>query len=346
MLWGVSSLARVRKCGRTRWDGQGVGLRRTAGGVTGYSGVCTCGSVWACPVCNAKVMARRALEIGGAVAGWQARGGRCAFITLTMRHHKGQPLRLLWDSLSKGWHAVTAGKQWMKDRGRFGVAGWLRVAETTYGDVNGWHVHVHALVFLNGGATAGDVLALHERMFGRWARALVRRGLGAPLLVGQDAHMVTGPADQRLAEYFTKSIDGAHRVGLEFTQTQSKAQRTGHGTASVWSLLDLVEETGELELWEEWEQGSKGKRQLTWSQGMRELVGLRREETDEEIAAAEVGSSDDELLMMTPPGWAALCRVPADLGRLLDVAQDGGLRAARAFLDARGIEYTTMGDDR
>lgn len=343
LLWGVSSLERVQKCGRVRYDGQGVALRQTAGGVVGYAGVCTCGSVWACPVCNAKVMVRRALEIGGAVAAWQAEGGHCGFLTFTMRHEQGQALVDLWQSLSKAWHAVTAGKQWLLDRERYGIVGWLRVVEVTYGG-NGWHVHVHALLFLDR-SPAGEVLEnLQARMFGRWSRALVRRGLASPLMAGQEAHVVTGAADEHLAQYFTKAIDGAHRIGLELTQSQSKTTRTVHSTASTWSLLDLVEETGELDLWEEWEQGSKGKRQLTWSQGLRERLGLRREESDEEIAAEEVGTRDDDLVLITANGWANLCRVPGDLGRLLNVAETEGLPGVRRFLDERTIEYDQLAE--
>jgi hypothetical protein len=292
-------------------------------------------------------MARRALEIGGAVAAWQSRGGRCAFVTLTMRHHRGQRLSMLWDALSGAWNRVTGGKQWVNDRQRFGIAGWLRVVEVTQGR-NGWHVHVHGVVFLEPGPStladsAADVQALHGRLFGRWSRALQRRGLGAPLAVGQDAHLVTGPADEYLARYFTKAVDGSHRLGLELTQTQSKATRSAFGTASSWQLLDLVEETGEVTGWEEWERASKGRRQLTWSKGLRELLGLRREKSDEEVAAEEVGSRDDDLVLITPAGWGLLCSAPGDLGELLDVTQAGGLSAARVYLDARGISYDVLG---
>lgn len=347
VLWDLSTLERVRKCGRTRHDAQGVALRRTAGGVVGFSGVCTCGSVWACPVCNAKIMARRALEIGGAVAAWQSRGGRCVFLTLTMRHHRGQRLSTLWDSLSAAWKSVTGGKQWVNDRRRFGIAGWLRVVEVTQG-LNGWHVHVHGVLFLEPNLStlvdnALDVAELHGRLFGRWSRALQRRGLGAPLAVGQDAHLVTGPADEHLARYFTKAVDGSHRLGLELTQTQSKATRSAFGTASTWSLLDLVESAGVLDGWEEWEQASKGRRQLTWSKGLRELLGLRCEKSDEEVAAEEIGSRDDDLVLITPEGWRLLCSAPRDLGELLDVAQAGGLSAARVYLDARGVPYEVLG---
>lgn len=340
ILWDVSTLERVRKCGRVRHDAQGVGLRRTSNGVSGFAGVCTCGSVWACPVCNAKVMVRRAIEIGGAVAAWQALGGECIFSTFTMRHHAGQGLQQLWDALSKAWGRVTSGKYWQADRKTFGIEGWLRAVEVTTGE-NGWHVHVHALLFVNEVQDLA-VRELQASMFKRWRSALVKAGLAAPLLAGQDSHVVTGPADKALAEYFTKSIDQVHRIGLELTQSQSKAARRAFSTRSTWGLLDDVEETGELDAWAEWERVSKGRRQLTWSRGIRERLGLRREESDEEIAAKEIGTREDELLIITPMGWADLCQSPANLGVLLDVTDVGGLHAARAWLDEKGIDFVDV----
>lgn len=341
LLWEVSTLERVRKCGRTRHDTAGVALRQTAQGVVGFSGVCTCGSVWACPVCSAKVMARRALEIGGAVAAWQSQGPefQVLFATFTMSHHKGQRLDYLWGSLSGAWHKVVGGKGWLTDKARHGIAGWCRVVEVTDGP-NGWHVHVHALLFIRSASV--DVADLHGRMFGRWSRALVRCGLARPRMIAQDAHLVAGPCDSSLAAYFTKAVDGAHRIGLELTQSQTKKARRRHSTVPTWGLLDEVEETGDVTRWGEWEAASKGRRQISWSKGLRELLGLRREETDEGIAAEEIGTAADNVVLITAAGWRDLCRDAADLGRLLDVTSRQGLTGARAFLDARSVEYQAM----
>lgn len=343
VLWAVSSLDRVRKCGRVRHDGQGVMLRQHEG-IPGFAGVCTCGSVWSCPVCNAKIMSRRALELGVAVATWREMGGHAIFATFTMRHHRGQSLADLWDKLSKAWHAVTAGKQWQRDCARWGVAGFVKVVEVTYGE-HGWHAHVHALVLLLDGAphSRRDVEHLQARMFGRWSRALVRMGLEAPLSIAQDAHLVTGPADAGLAEYFTKSVDAVHRIGLELTASQSKRVRSSLGTRSTWYLLDEVVDMGVLDGWHEWEAASKGRRQIAWSKGLRERLGLRREHSDEEIAAEEIGSSSDDLVMITAAGWETLCRCPANLGRLLDVVQAGGLDAAVEFLGEHGVSHVVIG---
>jgi hypothetical protein len=319
---------------------------RLHGEVAGYAGLTTCGSVWADPVCNAKVMARRAVEIGAAVALWQSAGHSVAFMTLTMRHRQGQRLADLWDALSDAWGKVTSGKQWLVDKRRHRVAGFLRMVEVTHGR-NGWHVHVHVLVFLEDRATESDVEQLHARMVGRWSRRLVALGLERPLAVGQEAHLVRDAGDVDLAAYFTKATDSAHRVGLELTQSQTKTARGRHKTRTPWGLLDDVEHLGlasSLGLWHEWERGSRNRKQMTWSTGLRDRLGLLREQTDEDIAAEEHGSAEDDLVLIDSDGWAALTRHPADLADLLTVTEGGGLPALRDFLDRRQITYTVKGD--
>lgn len=346
LLWDESSLSRVRKCGRTRHEAQGVTVRLSGTGAAGFAGVITCGSVWAEPVCNAKIMARRALEIGAAVALWQAQGHPVGFLTFTMRHRKGQSLGELWDALQRAWARATTGRGWYRDRALYGVAGWLRVVEVTWGD-NGWHVHVHALAFLEGKATPQTVAQLHSSMFSRWSAALGDAGLASPLMVGQDARLVTGPADADLAAYLAKSVDhGDPRLlGLELTQSQSKRARTAHGTVSPWHFLDQVElgDADALDRWHEWEQTSHGRRQITWSRGLRERLGLRREASDEEIAAEEIGTSADDLLVITADGWDLLCRTPARLADVLTTAEQSGLTGLRCLLDTWGVTYRLVG---
>jgi hypothetical protein len=318
---------------------------RLRDGVAGFAGLSTCGSVWADPVCNAKIMARRALEIGAAVETWQASGGRVAFVTFTMRHRKGQRLATLWDGLSKAWGRVTSGKYWQADKARHGVAGWLRVVEVTHGK-NGWHVHIHALLFLEVGLVEPDVAGLHGSMFGRWSRGLTSSGLGKPLLVAQDARLLDGAADEHLSRYFTKAVHGGHRVGLEFTSSQTKAVRSALGTAPVWSLLDQVMDSGDadaLDLWHEWERSSKGRRQLTWAQGFRKALGLAAESTDEEIAGEELGSREDDLVLITAEGWAQIVG-GLHMVSLLEVAEKSGLSGVRKFLERNGIGYEVMGE--
>jgi hypothetical protein len=318
---------------------------REFGGIGGFAGLSTCGSVWACGVCNAKIMARRQLEIGAAVEVWKASGGQVAFGTMTMRHWTGHRLEDLWVALSKAWNRVTGGKSWQRDKKRFGIAGWLRVVEVTFGE-NGWHVHIHALFFLESLTVAPELEALKSSMFGRWSAALKSLGLPSPLAVGQDLHVLDGAADEALATYFTKAVHSAKRIGLELTSTQTKKARGVYKTRSPWAFLDDVLDLGDadaLGYWHEYQRASKGRRQLTWSRGLRELLGLRAEKSDEEVAGEELGTKDDDLVLITAAGWRVVIgsrlMVP-----ILEIVEKQGLSGVRALLDVSGVEYELIGE--
>lgn len=190
MLWKASSLKAVRCCGRMLQndaigdhdDGQGVVIKRReidGRAVASYHGLMTCGSVWACPRCSAVIAHTRAEEIAAAVRECHRRGGRVYLMTLTMRHTSRDSLRDLWDALSSGWRSAFGARRWtgqkartavrngrmvningvIGDAERFGVAGLTRVVEATYGAPsaggNGWHLHIHALVYVEGTLSVG-----------------------------------------------------------------------------------------------------------------------------------------------------------------------------------------------
>lgn len=306
-LWDESSLRRVRSCGRavTSRDGSvSVKVTTDAAGrrSAGFSGLQSCGSVWACPVCSAKVAAHRNSEISRALAAWvggtgtgsrvEVRG-RVALATFTMRHRKGQRLKSLWDALAKGWHAVASGRGWKTDQGLYGGARgripFIRVVEVTEGE-NGWHVHVHAILLLPAGATDESVQLLGARMLGRWTDALVSRGLSAPSARrGVDIRMLHGDPSAALGEYFTKAV---YRASAEVSLgTVTKDPK--HGNRTPFGILADLVRTGDaddLDTWHEWERASKGRRQIAWSRGLRaELLPDEAELSDEEAADLDAG---------------------------------------------------------
>jgi hypothetical protein len=368
-LWRLSSLPRLRCCGCRRASADSDVVLRSVDGVAGLAGLQSCGSVWVCPVCSAKIAARRALEVQAAVTAWYVLGGRVGFTTLTMRHHQGQGLISLWDGISGAWGFLTSGKSWQLARDRAGLLGWLRLVEVTHGR-NGWHVHVHALLFLQADTDAAGLALFHDWAVARWARGLARRGFTCSP-AGQFSKVLDLDALEQIADYFAKHTDAgqglpgsggrkpeaappepggpdARSIALEFTRSASKVARSALGTSSPFSLLDAVFVDGDadsLDLWHEWERGSKGRRQLTWSQGIREVLGLAADDQeDEEIAAEEMGSSDDDLIRIPSDSWGILVSRPVLIPRLLTATEVGGLAGARAFLDSHGIPYLLAGE--
>lgn len=341
-LWMASSMPRVACCGKKAVSSDKlVSLKvsvakkeRTAG----FAGLATCGSPWACPVCSGRIAPVRAADIDAATSAWHKKGRRLVFLTLTMRHNAGQTLEMLWDALSSAWGRVTSGAAWVEDQQMFGSIiprtvksgknkgdvvrenriGFTRVVEVTHG-AKGWHVHIHALLFVKDGIDDDGVKALADRMFGRWLPALTDAGLTAPSYEnGIDVKLVRRGDSHKLGDYFAKT-QYVGRVGVDGTgwevaggagKTARKANRTPFQIlADVEAGLETYER--DLALWHEWERVSKGRRQLTWSAGLRDFLKLAEEKTEREIVEAELGG--DVVAKFTRDEWRIVRRHRAEV---------------------------------
>lgn len=342
LLWDVSELQRLRGCGRGR-RAPVVGVRYSPGVGAGFSGLVTCGSVWACPVCSAKILARRSLELGAGLLAWESRGGRLVMGTLTMRHHKGHRLAQQLDALQRAWTSLGASRVWRKWLGRFGSPGLVSVPEITYG-ANGWHAHLHFVLLID--QADDDVAEFASWLTTKWARLLEAAGMPGALDLGQDVHIVDGvQAAADLGSYLAKSTayGAAESMGRELFGVWTKGAGGRHGTEPAWRLAEEFGETGDadlLDLWGEYERATKGRRQCRWSQGLRELLDLGQELTDEEVAEEVAGDAD--LLLITAAGWETAWRSTTPTSRILAALESGGVAGLRTYLLAHHIEFTEV----
>lgn len=314
------------ECGSPLMIENGVVVRR-AGDSAGFAGVKSCGRATVCPVCAAKVGAHRAGEISQVVDHFQKKGGTVAMFTFTMRHHRGQSLNDLWCALSAAWKSATNGRGWRRERQSHGIGGYVRAVEATHGDA-GWHLHVHALLIFDAVVTDETIRTLAEAMFGRWSATLQGCGLDAPTLAhGIDWKRVGKRSDECdvLASYLTKIASG---VGFEVGgSTEKKGRRAGN--RSPWQIAqdavsgeDETRRKQSLALWLEWLKVSKGRRMLTWSAGLRDVVGMDQELTDEQAANQTI--EGDAVAVIPAKSWGLMrTRYPHLLGDVLRLTEGG-----------------------
>lgn len=337
-LWQYSDLPRVKKCGRVtvRPDGR-VGVRADGTSV-GFAGLHTCGSVWSCPVCNAKIQSVRRLEIGVAIATLAANGGGAAFGAVTVRHNASQPLPQVLDGLTYGIARIARDKAVLQLRSEMGYLGRIQALEITQGNA-GWHPHRHPLACFSRPVTAREVDRLHAAEFRAFRAGVTARGLDAPLMDGQAlARVDLGTAALKFDEYFTKSGWSPEGVGFEMTGQQSKRAR--FGSRSTFQLLNDAArgDVDALDLWNAQERATKGKRAITWTRGLRDTLGIGTERQDEDIAADEVGDRDDTGFYVTD--WAPVVRTPElGAGLLNAVTPAGNWDAGRDFCRHYGIPF-------
>ncbi len=308
-----------------------VALKYSENGSAGLGGVQTCGSLWACPVCSAKITSRRTTDVEKALAWNASRRGTVALLTLTMRHHSGNRLKTAWDAISGAWRAMTNCRAWKDDRKALGLDHYIRATEVTHGE-NGWHVHLHVLLFFDGPVSREMVEPAVDGMFERWNDALHGAGFEASREHGIDIRFGTGALDG-LGKYLSK---------LTYEAVGGRWKNGRKGGRTPFELLHDALEIGlasDFELWWEWEKASKGRRQLTWSRGLKKVAGID-DTTDEEIAAED--DDGDTVLVMPKRTWQ---QVEPHVEDLLAYTEQWGAEGAMRWLDSRGLRYRLPGDE-
>ena len=280
--------SRIDKCLRLRQKGKEIQVLKSVEHKTAsYSGLQTCGSVWRCPVCSAKIAERRRGEIIAAMASHKAAGGCVNMLTLTCPHQRDDNLADLLKKQAKALNAFWNGRQSKAVFKEMGVIGQIRALEVTHGrksaQNNGWHPHYHVLQF--GGV--GVDLARFEpiqmddwqvRLHTVWAACCVKAGLGAPSL----AHGLKLDDGSKAAKYVSK-------WGLEDEMTKGHTKKALHGETPFDFLRAYLVDKNDKQaavLFIEFAQTFEGKRQLHWSSGLKKRYAIG-EKTDEELAEVQ-----------------------------------------------------------
>ena len=287
--------SRLFKCQRMRIDKtKDIQIKiSTESGKGFFSGFQACGSVWLCAVCAPKVTERRKVEVAQAVELAKAQGFKVMLLTGTAPHGLGDDVRVVLAALKKGWKHTSQGRKAHDMRQEIGHVGSIRVLETTYGE-NGWHPHFHALLILDTDMTPAQV---EEAWWPLWRDGCVKAGLGEP----SRKHGLKVEDGSRAAQYVTK-------WGMEHELTKGHLKK-GKSSLTPWDLMRVmafgpdhftispelretlqrlaIDQDRARALWFIYAQAFKGNRQLYWSNGLRKLLGLGLEKSDEEVAAAD-----------------------------------------------------------
>lgn len=287
-----------------------------------YSGVMSCGSVWVCPVCAAKVQERRREEVAKALSWSDAEGLQAVMVTLTFPHYFFQSLSSLLRQQKVALKYLREGSSWARFKKTIGYCGLIRSLELTQGQ-NGWHPHTHELWFVNAGA---DADAVKKIVLDRWKISCARAGLldmkNDEQVAAFEAHSVDVRGWCTASDYLAKQDDSRHwGVDAEIAKASTKAGRAkGKHPFALLSLFQRGDrKAGERYL--EYAVAMKGKRQLFWSAGLKAKVGVE-EKSDEEVAK-EQRDAADLLGCLDTEQWK-LIREAGLRAKVLDLAESGG----------------------
>lgn len=299
---------RVAKCLRVRISSD-VDIWKTRDARFHYGGLITCGSIWACPICASKISERRKGELIQAMANWRQIGGEILFLTQTIPHYAHDHLKPLLAKFGRARRLMRNRATWRTWAKPVGLQGIIKALEITH-TKNGWHIHTHELLFVRPGL---ECLVEAERLLPFWQSACVTAGLPEP-----NGHGLTVEDGSKASAYVTK-----WGIEDELTKAHIKKSKGEKGRTPFDFLRDILKD-GDLEhgeLFKEYYGAFKGKKQLAWSKGLRALLRLGVEKTDEELAA-EIEESATLFAQLSPEEWRIVLKRDKR-GELLEVAKLG-----------------------
>jgi hypothetical protein len=341
--------SRTAKCLRLRsgnpnGKADGVGVWKSKEhGTAHYSGLQTCGSVWNCPVCAAKIAERGRAEVLAAMTAHKAGGGCVNLLPLTAPHQRSDELAPLLAKQAKAVGSFWKDKTVRNVLTEMGTIGQIRAWEVTHGrksaQNNGWHPHFHVLLFSGSGVDLArfDKAQMQDwavRLYLRWAAKCKAAGLGEPSF----KHGLKLDDGDKAAAYATK-------WGLEDEITRGHIKKGKQGGETPFDLLRsfLADKSDKqaAALFQVYAAAFKGKRQLHWSHGLKARYAIE-DATDEEVCQ-RMEERADLLGQITVDQWRDVLKVEAR-ATVLEIAALSGWYEVQRFLwfiegAHKGVEF-------
>lgn len=307
-----------------------------------YNNLTRCGSVWMCPVCAAKESETRRVELDSYIKAWKKAGNSVALLTLTMSHTSQENchnvLRALLKSLSEFWRF----REGQKIQEHYRIIGKVRSIEPLLGP-NGWHIHFHIVLFIDGKIHDGEIQGLQGAMMVHWGHVLERNGRYANVEHG--CKVTHNSAD--IADYVSKLGKSDHKKWtLSHELTNSHKKYYAEGSLTPWNLLEGASFGDEYlgQKWKEYAEAFKGVQQLHYSKGLKAILKALLPEGEEEQLEDGV-----TLVVLRLAAWRKILAMELR-GMLLAVSSRGDPWAVLDFLEDFGINkdtyYPSLADDK
>lgn len=268
-----------------------------------FKGLFTCGSVWACPNCAAKVQEKRRVEVAMGMDYFYKLGKKAVMVTFTFPHTKRNNLKHLLDGQKEALSELRRDNRWRHFKKRVGFEGLIRSLEITYGE-SGWHPHTHELWFVDSDADADDLKAFVLR---RWEDCCIKAGLLDPskkaTVRAFRKHSVDVRDNCSTSDYLAKQDDSRNwGVDREIAKATTKKGRAKGKHPFAFLTLYQEERNGKYaRLWLEYNEAIKGKAQMFWTPKMKERCGVK-DYTDEQLAALKEDEAV-EIMSLTGKQW-------------------------------------------
>lgn len=330
-------------------------LRNQARDGASFAGLNRCGNLHTCPVCAAKVAELRRKQLSAGMVAHVVQGGSAYLLTFTFPHEAKDKLDVLMTKFDKARAKFQNDRLWkkfQKDAGNITVkrkvkgevcdvvtVGVVNSLEFTISAENGWHPHVHMLLFckpLAFGEQKGNALdgqtylnkdlesELIAQLKKLWVNCLFKVGLGdGTKLNDMLEHALSVRGGEKAAEYIAKfGRDEKWGASSELARSHAKigaaGEKWGVQHFTPFQLLLWAEKTGKEtpqqegeRLWavhrfREYAEAVDGKRALNWSAGLKLALGVADVNEEEWIAQDEAAPEQVYIGTLTSEQYAIL----------------------------------------
>ncbi|MEU9110016.1 hypothetical protein AB0D54_37980, partial [Streptomyces xanthophaeus] len=361
------------KCGKRLIDRSGASIL-WAPGKGALGGVCRCNNVHMCAWCMARILAVRAANVQAAAEGLAAAGYGLHLGTSTLRHFSRQRYGSLRKTdrgglvalLHDAWKGAygSSGRQWRRFRDTYGVVGYERAYEDTYGTDTGFHLHFHTL-WVTKSVLDDEVQVQFGRDMARmWADA-VRGADGYNVSLscdrpgcpcggeghGTDLRALNKSVDDATtaARYLYKDGDkGVAKIGLELSGSHFKDGRLGRlgplqlGDAAAAELAELGRPGPYVAKYRERESGVHGVRKQYRTQNLNKLIvelGIKQDTRTESQITDDTQGLEPIAVIPASVWYRHIVRYKGRRLDLIKATEEGGAGAVRLLVESWGLTW-------
>ena len=363
-----------KACGYRLTDGQAELLWKPGEATIGKT--CRCNNVHVCPWCMARILAVRGSNIQLAADGLADAGYGLHLGTNTLRHFERLPFGTVRKGMRFGLVAVlhdgwagaygSAGRRWRKLRDDFGIIGYERAFEDTFGWGSGWHLHWHTLWVTASVLDAEEQAAFRDALAAAWAEAVEAAGGYSVSETcdrpdcscggkghGFDLRPLNEGEEGQAARYLYKDGDkakgGAAKIGLELAGQNFKAGRGEDrmgpldlGDAAAAELLRLGRPGPLVEKYREREFGVFQVRKHYRTQNLNKLIkalGIKQDTRTEEQITDDTEGLTAIAVIPAYIWYRHIARRPGRRLDLIKVAEAHGLPGVRLLIESWGLVW-------
>jgi hypothetical protein len=241
-----------------------------------FRGTWSCDQVHTCPVCAAKIQARRTQEISKVIGAKEF----SIYLTLTLSHTREDKLKDSLKTLTKCWNNVRTGTFGRRAK-KYGQVGFVRSLDITFSNKSGFHPHYAILLIFDRAPTEEQIEELKEICFRSWKSSVEKEGRQA---VSDGFYFAPLTNPELTAQYLSK----INSIAWEVASNTHKQAKGDH--LNPWEILDLAEKSPYFtKVWRDYAKGIKGARAIHSSKSFKKMLEeIEEEEELEEEVEQEV----------------------------------------------------------